>query len=118
MSDRQMSNGEMAWNAFLLIVIGGMCGAAAVIKSDEWRTDALLDDTSIAQARQARVTAETSCTEQEKMFKKLGQYFDQLSADTAGDIKSAAKNPDFTITKAECLKLMQERQQKAAVPKP
>lgn len=99
--------------AFMAIALGSAVGGALVQNTDEYATRMNISVSSAVQARQARVTAETSCTEQEKMFKKLGQYFDKLSSDVAGNPNLAVKNPDFTITKQECLKLMQERQQRA-----
>lgn len=77
-----------------------------------------LNDESKVQAQQGRMTAEAACTEQEKMSRKLQNYFDREAVAAVSNEKLAAKNANFVITKEECLNLVQQRAQAHSMQKP
>lgn len=97
---------------------GAVGGIMLVGHTEQYETGINIDAQTRVSAQQARMTAENVCVEQEKMSRRLQGYFDGLSKGAVSDEKLAAKNPDFTITKEECLNLLQERQQRSAALTP
>lgn len=60
------------------------------------------NEESKAMAAYGKLTPDLSCTEQAAVSAKVADYF-------AKKAKGEAKNPDFTITKEECLAIMSAR---------
>lgn len=92
--------GAMAVVAFAGIVASG---SKYVFVFENSAIPNIVDGEAKNFAKYGKLTADLSCTEQEKMSRKLGDYF-------AGLAKDGATNPTFVITKEDCLKLMAEKQ--------